>query len=193
MLQRLIGRPPLTPTEAYGAAVRARDLAATVLLRRSFHAFGKGSRLALPLYLSGPGSPRGFSVGAGTHIGPSCRLWLDEGATDTIGDGCYINGMTTQFAAERIEVGNAVLIASNVNILDHQHCTTDPTRPILEQGVDRVAHVRINDGAWLGTNAVIMPGVTIGRNAVVAANSVVTRHVPDYATVVGAPARVLGT
>jgi acetyltransferase-like isoleucine patch superfamily enzyme len=51
--------------------------------------------------------------------------------------------------------------------------------------------VKIKDGAWLGTNVTVMPGVTIGRNAVIGANSVVNGDVPDFATAVGAPARIL--
>jgi acetyltransferase-like isoleucine patch superfamily enzyme len=53
------------------------------------------------------------------------------------------------------------------------------------------APVEIKDGAWIGAQAVILSGVTIGRNAVVGANSVVTIDVPDFATAVGIPARVL--
>ena len=49
--------------------------------------------------------------------------------------------------------------------------------------------VTINDGCWIGIGAVILPGVEIGRNAVVGANAVVTRNVPDFAVVGGVPAR----
>jgi acetyltransferase-like isoleucine patch superfamily enzyme len=184
-------RTPRNGVDVYRAAVRVRDSAATALMRRSFAQCGKGSRLSLPIELTGPGSPEGIIIGADTYIGPSCRLWLDAGATVRIGDRCYLNGMTMLFAAERIEIGNAVLMAWNVNILDFQHRTTDGTRPIREQGIDRVASVKIKDGAWLGANVVVMPGVTIGRNAIVGANAVVNSDVPDFATVVGVPARIL--
>jgi acetyltransferase-like isoleucine patch superfamily enzyme len=182
---------PRHGVDVYRAAVRVRDAAATTLLRRSFAEWGEGSRLSLPIYLSGPGSPEGISIGKHTFIGPSCRLSLDAGATVRIGDDCYVIGMTTLFAAESIEIGNSVLIAWNVNILDFHHSTTDRTRTIKEQGIDRIAPVKIKDGAWLGSNVVVMPGVTIGRNAVVAANAVVNIDVPDFATAVGAPARTL--
>jgi acetyltransferase-like isoleucine patch superfamily enzyme len=184
-------RRPRDGVEAYRAAVRVRELAATMFLRRSFSEFGKHSRLSLPITLSGPGAPKGIIIGDRTRIGPSCRLWLDAGATVRIGDSCYLNGMTTFFAAEEIEVGDAVLMAWNVVITDFQHRTTDRTQPIIDQGIDRVAPVKIKDGAWLGANVVVMPGVTIGRNAVVGANAVVTNDVPDYATAVGVPARII--
>lgn len=188
---RLKRSTPRNGAEAYRKAVRARDLAATTLLRRSFTECGRHSRLSLPITLSGPGSPGGIIIGDHTRIGPSCRLWLDTGATVRIGDYTYLNGMTTFFAADGIEVGDSVLMAWNVQIMDFHHRTTDRTRPIVEQGIDRVAPVKIKDGAWLGTNVVVMPGVTIGRNAVVGANAVVNSDVPDFATAVGVPARIL--
>jgi acetyltransferase-like isoleucine patch superfamily enzyme len=160
-------------------------------MRGSFGEWGEASRLALPIELTGPGSPEGIRVGQRSYIGPSCRFWLDAGVTVRIGDDCYLNGMTTFFAAADIEIGNGVLMAWNVNLLDFHHRTTDRTQPIKEQGIDRIAAVKIRDGAWLGTNVVVMPGVTIGRNAVVGAGAVVNSDVPDFATAVGVPARVL--
>jgi acetyltransferase-like isoleucine patch superfamily enzyme len=184
-------RAPRHGVDVYRAAVRIRDFAATTLMRPSFAEWGEGSRLSLPIELTGPGSPEGISVGKHTYIGPSCRLWLDSGAAVRIGDGCYLNGMTTFFSAQEIEIGDGVLMAWNVNLLDFQHRTTDETQPIKEQGIDRIAPVKIRDGAWLGTNVVVMPGVTIGRNSVVGANAVVNSDVPDFATAVGVPARIL--
>jgi serine acetyltransferase len=56
-----------------------------------------------------------------------------------------------------------------------------------------VAPVRIGDGSWIGTRAVILPGVTIGRRVLVAAGAVVARDVPDDSLVAGNPARVVRT
>jgi acetyltransferase-like isoleucine patch superfamily enzyme len=63
----------------------------------------------------------------------------------------------------------------------------------MHQGLTAPAPVRIGEGSWLGINVCILPGVTLGRNCVVAANSVVTRSVPDGGVVAGAPARLLRT
>jgi acetyltransferase-like isoleucine patch superfamily enzyme len=49
----------------------------------------------------------------------------------------------------------------------------------------------LREGCWIGANTVILPGVTIGKNAVVGASSVVTKSIPDYAIAVGNPARVI--
>lgn len=110
----------------------------------------------------------------------------------TIGDDCRITAGLHISAAAGVAIGRSVLFARNVSIVDNQHCAGDPNRPIVQQGLDRVAPVEIRDGAWLGSNSVIMPGVVVGRNAVVGANSVVCDDVPDYATATGVPARVTG-
>lgn len=65
-----------------------------------------------------------------------------------------------------------------------------PAGAIRAQGFDDVGEVHIRDGAWLGANVVVLGGVTIGRNAIIGANSVVTRDVPGYAIAAGAPATV---
>jgi len=62
---------------------------------------------------------------------------------------------------------------------------------VLDQGFERLEPVAIGDGAWLGQNVVVCPGVTIGTGAVVGANSVVTEDVPAYSLAVGAPARIV--
>ena len=82
-------------------------------------------------------------------------------------------------------------MARGVYIGDHRHAFDDPARAVMDQGLAGVAAVRVGDGAWLGENAVVCPGVTIGAGAVVGANSVVTRDVAPATVVAGSPARVL--
>lgn len=68
--------------------------------------------------------------------------------------------------------------------------TITPTT-IRLQGDSFIGAVVLQEGCWIGVGAVILPGVTIGRNAVVAANAVVTHNVPDRAVVGGIPARII--
>ena len=72
---------------------------------------------------------------------------------------------------------------------DHGH--DDPAAAVMHQPVTFKGEVRIGEGCWIGIGAVILPGVTIGRNAVVAANAVVTQDVPDFVVAGGIPAKVL--
>jgi acetyltransferase-like isoleucine patch superfamily enzyme len=88
-----------------------------------------------------------------------------------------------------VTIEEHALLARGVTIVDHQHAAGDREVPIVLQGADRMAPVRICAGAWLGTNAIVMPGVTIGRNATVGAGAVVTHDVDAGAVVAGVPAR----
>jgi lipopolysaccharide O-acetyltransferase len=161
----------------------------TKWVRRDFGSFGSGSLLVLPCWVFGA---RNITVGDRVQIGQCCRIGALGGAKITIGDECEITGGSSFFArTEGIEIGRSVLMAWNVQIYDAQHETADADRPIRAQGMARGGKVRIGDGAWLGANVVVLQGVTIGRNAVVGANSVVTRDVPDFATAVGIPAMVI--
>jgi carbonic anhydrase/acetyltransferase-like protein (isoleucine patch superfamily) len=135
-------------------------------------------------------------VGAGVSL--SDNVWLNCENADSpippgprieIGDRVGIGRGTVISAAARVTIDSGVVLAPNVLITDHQHASDDPLRPIAEQGITPPAPVRLREGAWIGTNAVLLPGVTVGRNAVVGANSVVTRDVPDFSVVVGAPAQ----
>ena len=83
------------------------------------------------------------------------------------------------------------MIADRVFIGDADHSYMDPEAPIRRQGDSFQGAVRLEDGCWIGIGAVILPGVTIGNNAVVGANAVVTKSVPARAIVVGVPAKII--
>jgi acetyltransferase-like isoleucine patch superfamily enzyme len=78
-----------------------------------------------------------------------------------------------------------------VHIYVHNHKFEDPSIPVLEQGHSPSEDVTIKRGAWIGANAIILPGVVIGRNSVVGAGSVVTKSVDDHVVVAGNPATVI--
>lgn len=105
-------------------------------------------------------------------VGPHNRLWASEHA--------------------RIDIGDDVLFGPGVTVLTATHATSDPELAISAQGAIE-SDVRINRGAWLGANTVIMPGVEIGTGAVVGAGAIVTRNVPAHTIVAGVPARPLRT
>ncbi len=90
----------------------------------------------------------------------------------------------------KVVIGNDVIFGPNVSIFSETHNFDDPNVPIHLQGETRKG-VTIEDGAWIGTRAVILDGVTVGRNSIVAAGAVVTKDVPPGSIVGGVPARVL--
>ena len=83
-----------------------------------------------------------------------------------------------------ITIEDDVMIAANVSLITNNHDVYD--RPVL-----LCKPVHIKQGAWIGANATILPGVTVGKYAVVAAGSIVTKDVPDYTVVAGNPAKVI--
>ena len=93
-------------------------------------------------------------------------------------------------AWQNVDIGADILIGDCVTILDADHNLEDSNIPVGLKG-DFFGSVCLLDGCWLGSGAVIMPGVTIGKNAVVAANAVVTSDVPDFTVVAGVPAKII--
>jgi len=108
-----------------------------------------------------------------------------------IGDGTYIGRFAHINAWRNVRIGRDVLIADRVFISDCEHAFADTTVPIRLQGDIFRGNVMLMDGCWIGVGAVILPGVTVGRNAVVAANSVVNRDVAELTVVGGVPAKFI--
>lgn len=162
---------------------------------KNFAAFGKGSRLGLRSRLV---QPHLVSVGENVILGDS--VWInacddrkDGAVTLLIGHGTYVGNFVQINAWRDVVIESNVLVADRVFISDADHRFHRPDIPIKHQGDHFKGSIRISEGCWLGIGSVIMPGVTVGRNAVVAANAVVTRDVPDRSIVAGVPARVIGT
>ncbi|KJL40333.1 acyltransferase [Microbacterium trichothecenolyticum] len=172
-------------------AMRLRDALYTSVVRGGFASFGAGSRIMLPFRA---GNPQMVSVGSHVLIGPSS--WFMVPRLDGPGPVIHLHdrvrmNQTSITAVREVVIEEAVELARGVYISDHMHGFDDPHTPIRDQPLVRVAPVRVERGAWLGQNVVVMPGVTIGAGAVVGANSVVTRDIPARTVAVGAPARVI--
>lgn len=114
----------------------------------------------------------------------------------SIGSGTVIGRRSTISALHHIEVGEKVLFGPNVFVTDHSHEFRDTLVSIAEQGVTEGGTVIIEDGCWLGHNAVVLTHrgktVRIGRNSIVGANTVVTKSFPACSILVGNPARNVG-
>lgn len=102
----------------------------------------------------------------------------------TIGNNVYINSNLLVMGRGGITIEDNVQIAANVQLLTNNHDE-------YERAVLLLKPIVIKNGAWIGAGATILPGVTVGKHAIVGASSVVTKDVPDYAVVVGNPARIL--
>jgi acetyltransferase-like isoleucine patch superfamily enzyme len=181
--------------KAFSFIQRATAHIQTRIVRNSFESFGRSSVLFPPVRLAGV---EHISVGSGVFVGSGC--WLQGGvlqnvgesptATLKIGDRVSISGNATISAVQSVVIEDGVLIASGVYICDHTHQINGHI-PVRDQGITGIAPVRIGRGAWIGQNAVIMPGVSVGPGAVIGANSVVRTDVPARSVAVGAPARII--
>lgn len=128
-----------------------------------------------------------FSLGDRSTIEDFCTV--NNGVGDVfIGDDSRI-GLGSVLIGP-VTIGNQVILAQNIVISGLNHGYEDVTVPIRLQKVT-TRPITIEDEAWIGANAVITAGVTIGKHSVVAAGAVVTKEVPPYAIAVGNPARII--
>jgi acetyltransferase-like isoleucine patch superfamily enzyme len=107
-----------------------------------------------------------------------------------IGKQSLIGEMNVLRGQGGITIGDRVYTAPLVQMLAVNHIYSDPTRPMVEQGITAEGIV-VEDDVWIGAGAIITDGVRIGKGSVVAAGAVVTKDVPPYTVVGGIPARVI--
>ena len=133
----------------------------------------------------------GLDLGRGSGVYRGCYLWFygpreNRRRGVRIGADTRINRDCTLDLRGGLDIGANVNVSPDVTILTASHDANDPGFRLVN------APVEIEDYVWIGTRAMIMPGVTLGRGAVVAAGAVVTRDVPPLTIVAGVPARAIG-
>lgn len=126
----------------------------------------------------------GIKIGANSIINPGARFYYPHNIR--IGEGSIIGDDIVMDGRDKLIIGNHVDIASQVMIYNSEHDINDPDFAAIS------APVVIKDYVFIGPRAIILPGVTIGKAAVVAAGAVVTKDVPDFAIVGGVPAKIIG-
>lgn len=114
-----------------------------------------------------------------------------------IGDRVVIRPNTMLFAETLVEMETSIIIEDNVmmgsgvHIYVNNHKFDRADIPLIDQGYYPDEQVVLKNGCWIGANAIILPGVTIGVNSVVGAGSVVTKDVPDGVVAAGIPAKII--
>lgn len=172
----------------------------TGLFKRFFKSFGEGSVIK-PSFLMLIG-PKYIFVGKNCYIGSRVQLtaW-DSNYTGgdykpeiTFGDGVSIGDESQVTAINKIILGNGVLTGKKVLITDNSHggiTRENMDLPPLNRQVVSKGPVIIEDNVWIGEKATIVANVRIGKGAIIAANSVVTKDVPPYSVVAGCPAKIV--
>jgi len=142
-----------------------------------------------------------ISIGDNCFLGKGCRIEAWDKYNDKnylpeiiIGNDVKIYASCHIGAINKIVIGDQCLFGSNVMIIDHSH-----GRSILSEAeihpskrdLYSKGEIVIGPLTWIGENAVILPGVHIGRSVIIGANAVVTKNIPDYSVAVGNPAKVV--
>jgi maltose O-acetyltransferase len=142
------------------------------------------------------GRPRIVNEGTIT-IGERVRIWsrvvpvelaTADGGTIEIGDHSFLNYGVSISAHQLVRIGQRCLLGTYVNILDNnwhdvvERWRTPPSQPVI-----------MEDNVWLGNRVIVLPGVTIGHDAVVGAGAVVVKDIPPRSVAIGNPARVVKT
>ena len=149
------------------------------------------------------GKPGAVTFGNHVSCYAGCSFAIGEQGSCQVGDFTLLNGALIM-AEERIEIGSHCLVSWNVGIADSDFHPLPPAQRLIDAQAlapffkDRpprpkleTAPVMIGDNVWIGMNAIVLKGVAIGENSVVAAGSVVTKSVPPNCVVAGNPAVVV--
>ena len=148
-------------------------------------------------------APVGLQFGENCSCYAGCSFSIGAKGSCSVGNYTMMNGVLVM-AEERIEIGSYCMFSWNVGIADSDFHPIDPAQrridamalaPFAENRPPRpaigTAPVIIKDNVWVGMGAVILKGVTIGENAIIAAGAIVTKSVPANAIVAGNPAKVV--
>lgn len=149
------------------------------------------------------GNRTSIKIGSETHIRAQL-LVFPNGGSISIGNQCYVGENSRIWSMDSIKIGDRVLISHNVNIHDNgSHSISAKERNLHFLEIIRAGHpkslpnvscspVIIEDDVWIGFNSSIFQGVTIGKGAIVGAQSIVVHDVPPYHIVIGNPAKIIG-
>ncbi|MDM8159650.1 sugar O-acetyltransferase [Labilibaculum sp. K2S] len=135
----------------------------------------------------------------GDNVNIDTPFYCDYGKHIFVGSNVVININCTFVDCNKIEIGNNVLIASNVQIYTATHSTDINERLVADWDPGSelpffrtyALPVKIEDNVWIGGGVIILPGVTIGKNSVIGAGSVVTKSIPEDCVAVGNPCKII--
>lgn len=152
----------------------------------------KGKKLMKAYNDSNPGDMQERMRLINEIFGKETNAWIEHpfyfcyGTNITLGEGTYINFDCNFVDDGKINIGKDVLFGPSVTIATTGHPVNSKMREYMYADT-----VTIEDNCWIGAGAIICPGVTIGRNSVIGAGSVVTHDIPEDSVAAGSPCRVI--
>ena len=156
------------------------------LLRAMCKSFGNGVKIGLGVLVL---HPHTFEIGDAVFIGNQTFLQGRHDGRCVIGAHTWI-GPQSYFDCRDLELGEYVGWGPGAKVLGSEHTGEPIDVPVIKTDLV-IKPVRVGNGADIGVNAVLLPGVTIGEGAIIGAGAVVTRDVPAYAIAAGVPAKVM--
>jgi acetyltransferase-like isoleucine patch superfamily enzyme len=132
---------------------------------------------------------QGIQIGRRVFLGKNTILACKDGDI-VLEDGVNISYNCAVFSASSVKIGPDTLLAAYCYVVGGGHDFDQIDRPVVQQGRPSKG-IEIGRGGWLGAGAIVLDGVTIGHDAVVAARAIVNRDLPPFAVAAGAPARVV--
>lgn len=188
------------PYKLHRTIKKIRDVIYTYWIQNFLGTCGKHTKISYPCYLQGKGQKK-IEIGDFSHIQNNCILacWTEHNGKNynpsiIIGDNCNIGSYSQITTCNRIVIGNGVLMGRYVLITDNSHgglsYEESSIRPSMRELTSK-GEVIIGNNTWIGERAVILPGVHIGDNVIIGANSVVTKDVPDNCIVTGYSSRIV--
>lgn len=131
-----------------------------------------------------------FSLGRNSTI--ECTgVIRDLGDSLIIGDDVGISANAFFSVRGKVSIGSSTIFGPGVKLFSENHIFTDRDTPIYLQGADKKG-ITIGEDCWIGADAIILDGVTIGKGSIVASGAVVNKDVPEYSIVGGVPAKIIG-
>lgn len=128
-----------------------------------------------------------LNINGRSSIGYHSSIRIEDNAEITIGDNTYLSGGCLLRAADSIRIGDNCAISWNVSILD-----TDSKAYLIGSQVQKSTQkITIGNNVWIGSNSIILKGVSIGEGAIIGAGSVVTKNVAPHTVVAGNPAKLI--
>jgi acetyltransferase-like isoleucine patch superfamily enzyme len=191
LLQQLRALPSRLRLLRVGKTGRGIHLDTNVLLSHPARIhLGHGARIARNVALRANSALEpGIAIGDQCHLQDGALLNASEGFVH-VGHRTWIGPFCVVYGNGGVRIGRDVMIAAHTCITSVGHRHELLHVPMIAQGIE-VGPVTIEDDVWIGMNCTILPGVTIGRGAIVAAGAVVRGDVAPYTIVGGVPARLL--
>jgi maltose O-acetyltransferase len=115
-------------------------------------------------------------------------VYLGNASKVSIGKHCHIN---ENVFIQGADIGDYVMIAPNVTLLNSKHTHQDIRLPMIMQGGEEHLNPHIKNNVWIGRNAIIMPDITIGEGSIIGAGAVVTKDVEPFSIMGGIPAKLI--